>query len=188
MVFMRLLYSSKGDDRRLAVAASAENQKGPGYCSECRSDLRRQLPETVSPTANTRVAPCTVSVRAASGKIVLRLLICFCDFSHVAHVLHVVHVAPCPHQRQGSASYKPYTSLCRGENATSADLWQCYKSIEEYNPLHRGLYADQLERWFRVFDRSQVKTTHKKETRAFPPCVLLCVGRGRCNHVVYVPL
>ena len=28
--------------------------------------------------------------------------------------------------------------------------------MKEHNPLHRGLYADQLERWFRVFDRSQV--------------------------------
>lgn len=30
--------------------------------------------------------------------------------------------------------------------------------MKKHNPLHRGLYADQLERWFRVFDRSQVCT------------------------------
>lgn len=58
--------------------------------------------------------------------------------------------------RQGAEAYKPYGALCRGENATSEDLWGCYKSMNEHNPLHRGLYADQLERWFRVFDRSQV--------------------------------
>lgn len=58
---------------------------------------------------------------------------------------------------QGSEAYKPYGALCRGENATSADLWDCYKRMQLYNPLHRGLYADQLERWFRVYDRSQVR-------------------------------
>ena len=29
--------------------------------------------------------------------------------------------------------------------------------MHNYNPLYRGLYADQFERWFRVFDRSQVR-------------------------------
>ena len=26
-----------------------------------------------------------------------------------------------------------------------------------FNPLYRGVYAEQFERWFRVFDRSQVR-------------------------------
>ena len=57
---------------------------------------------------------------------------------------------------QADEGYEPYTAVCRGENASSFDLWKCYKALEVYNPLYRGLYADQLERWFRVFDRSQV--------------------------------
>eukprot|EP00904_Undaria_pinnatifida_P000341 jgi/Undpi1/10307/HiC_scaffold_28.g12758.m1 len=52
-------------------------------------------------------------------------------------------------------AYQPYTPLCRGENASSSDLWKCYKALDVYDPLYRGLYADQLERWFRVFDRFQ---------------------------------
>ncbi|CAM9259583.1 unnamed protein product, partial [Laminaria digitata] len=31
------------------------------------------------------------------------------------------------------------------------------------NPLYRGLYADQLERWFRVFDRSQIMVIDSSE-------------------------
>lgn len=29
--------------------------------------------------------------------------------------------------------------------------------MKVHNPLYRGLYADQIERWFRVFRRSQVR-------------------------------
>ncbi|CAM9915004.1 unnamed protein product, partial [Hapterophycus canaliculatus] len=58
----------------------------------------------------------------------------------------------------GEAAYQPYGALCRGENATSADLWACYADMATHNPLHRGLYADQLERWFRVYGRSQART------------------------------
>ena len=57
---------------------------------------------------------------------------------------------------QAEAGYEPYTALCRGENASEADLWKCYKALKVSIPLYRGLYADQLERWYRVFDRSQV--------------------------------
>lgn len=58
---------------------------------------------------------------------------------------------------QAGASYEPYTALCRGEGATAEDLRECFGNMKKHNPLHRGLYADQLERWFRVFDRSQVE-------------------------------
>ncbi|CAN0455113.1 unnamed protein product [Ectocarpus sp. 12 AP-2014] len=58
--------------------------------------------------------------------------------------------------KRAEAAYKPYGERCRGENATSADLWNCYKAMATHNPLHRGLYADQLERWFRVYDKSQI--------------------------------
>ena len=58
---------------------------------------------------------------------------------------------------QAEVAYQPYTPLCRGENASSSDLWKCYKALDVYDPLYRGLYADQLERWFRVFDRFQVR-------------------------------
>ena len=57
---------------------------------------------------------------------------------------------------QADEGYEPYTALCRGENASSSDLSECYRASNVLNPLYRGLYADQLERWFRVFDRSQV--------------------------------
>lgn len=60
---------------------------------------------------------------------------------------------------QANARYEPYTPLCRGENASSSDLEECYQALRDYNPLFRGLYADQLERWFRVFDRSRVSNT-----------------------------
>ncbi|CAM9814712.1 unnamed protein product [Ectocarpus fasciculatus] len=56
---------------------------------------------------------------------------------------------------QGEASYKPYTPLCRGEGAKAKDLLHCWKGMATHNPLHRGLYADQLERWLRVYPRSQ---------------------------------
>ena len=58
---------------------------------------------------------------------------------------------------QAEEGYKPYTALCRGENASDSDLSKCYDALDVAKPLHRGLYADQLERWFRVFDRSQVR-------------------------------
>lgn len=64
------------------------------------------------------------------------------------------HAMPC---LQSEESYEPYTPLCRGEQATSVDLKRCWSRMTPHNPLHRGLYADQLERWFRVFDRSQVQ-------------------------------
>ena len=57
---------------------------------------------------------------------------------------------------QADLVYQPYTAICRGENASASDLWKCYELLKIYNPLYRGLYADQLERWFRVFHRSQV--------------------------------
>ncbi|CAM9344154.1 unnamed protein product [Ectocarpus sp. 12 AP-2014] len=56
---------------------------------------------------------------------------------------------------QGEASYEPYTPLCRGEGARAKDLLRCWKAMATHDPLHRGLYADQLERWFRVYPRSQ---------------------------------
>ncbi|CAN0109099.1 unnamed protein product [Ectocarpus sp. 4 AP-2014] len=56
---------------------------------------------------------------------------------------------------QGEASYKPYTPLCRGEGARAEDLLRCWKAMVTHEPLHRGLYADQLERWFRVYPPSQ---------------------------------
>eukprot|EP00904_Undaria_pinnatifida_P000340 jgi/Undpi1/10306/HiC_scaffold_28.g12757.m1 len=58
--------------------------------------------------------------------------------------------------KEGDAGYRPYTAICRGENASTSDLWTCYQALKAYNPLYRGLYADQLERWFRVFHRSQI--------------------------------
>ncbi|CAM9754238.1 unnamed protein product [Scytosiphon promiscuus] len=64
---------------------------------------------------------------------------------------------------RGEAAYQPYSALCRGENATSADLWGCYMDMATHNPLHRGLYADQLERWFRVYDRSQILVVDSAE-------------------------
>ncbi|CAM9434471.1 unnamed protein product [Laminaria digitata] len=57
---------------------------------------------------------------------------------------------------RAGGGYQPYTALCRGENASAADLWKCYQALKIFNPLFRGLYADQLERWFRVFDPSQI--------------------------------
>lgn len=69
----------------------------------------------------------------------------------ISGILYRIHVF-----FQGAEVYEPYGALCRGENATSVDLWDCYRRMQTYNPLHRGLYADQLERWFRVYDRSQV--------------------------------
>lgn len=57
---------------------------------------------------------------------------------------------------QAEESYEPYTPLCRGEGATSDDLHHCFKSMLPFHPLLRGLYAEQLERWLRVFDRSQI--------------------------------
>eukprot|EP00904_Undaria_pinnatifida_P002698 jgi/Undpi1/12429/HiC_scaffold_5.g02101.m1 len=53
-------------------------------------------------------------------------------------------------------AYQPYTAVCRGENASTSDLWACYEAMYNFNPLYRGVYAEQFERWFRVFDRSQV--------------------------------
>eukprot|EP00904_Undaria_pinnatifida_P002702 jgi/Undpi1/12432/HiC_scaffold_5.g02103.m1 len=53
-------------------------------------------------------------------------------------------------------THQPYSAVCRGENASASDLWACYEAMHNYNPLYRGLYADQFERWFRVFDRSQM--------------------------------
>lgn len=77
--------------------------------------------------------------------------------------------------RQAEAAYKPYGKRCRGENATSADLWNCYKAMATHNPLHRGLYADQLERWFRVYDKSQVgaheAVVHLCSTYQFTACI-----------------
>ncbi|CAN0421956.1 unnamed protein product, partial [Discosporangium mesarthrocarpum] len=52
--------------------------------------------------------------------------------------------------------YKPYQPICQGVGATAEDLWLCYRRMESHNPLFRGLYAEQLERWFRVYDKSQV--------------------------------
>lgn len=69
---------------------------------------------------------------------------------------------------QADEGYEPYTALCRGENASATDLWRCYQAVKVFNPLYRGLYADQLERWFRVFDRSQVRK---------PLLVMVCGGR-----------
>lgn len=57
---------------------------------------------------------------------------------------------------QAEESYEPYTPLCQGKGATSNDLHHCYKSMLPFHPLLRGLYAEQLERWLRVFDRSQI--------------------------------
>ncbi|CAN0005669.1 unnamed protein product [Scytosiphon promiscuus] len=56
----------------------------------------------------------------------------------------------------GEESYEPYTPSCRGEEATYEGLRNCWNIMQKLNPLHRGLYADQLDRWFRVFDRSQI--------------------------------
>ncbi|CAM9125949.1 unnamed protein product [Ascophyllum nodosum] len=64
---------------------------------------------------------------------------------------------------RAEASYQPYAPLCRGENATSEDLMTCFRRMTLHNPLHRGLYADQLERWFRVFDRSQILVVDSAE-------------------------
>ncbi|CAM9297002.1 unnamed protein product, partial [Hapterophycus canaliculatus] len=64
---------------------------------------------------------------------------------------------------KGAASYTPYTPLCRGEMATARDLMACWHSMQSHNPLHRGLYADQLERWFRVYDRSQILILESSE-------------------------
>ncbi|CAM9265904.1 unnamed protein product [Pylaiella littoralis] len=64
---------------------------------------------------------------------------------------------------EGGAAYEPYTPLCRGEKATSGDLKRCSSSTQKYNPLYRGLYADQLERWFRVYDRTQILVVESSE-------------------------
>eukprot|EP00903_Cladosiphon_okamuranus_P012420 g11638.t1 len=58
--------------------------------------------------------------------------------------------------KKAEESYEPYTPLCRGEGATSDDLHRCFKAMLPFQPLLRGLYAEQLERWLRVFDRSQI--------------------------------
>ncbi|CAM9637302.1 unnamed protein product, partial [Discosporangium mesarthrocarpum] len=59
-------------------------------------------------------------------------------------------------KKKAEKAYTPYTPLCQGVNATTEDLWDCWMSMQRHLPLVRGLYADQLERWFRVYDRSQV--------------------------------
>lgn len=75
---------------------------------------------------------------------------------------------------QADEGYEPYTAICRGENASSSDLWQCYQAMQVFNPLYRGLYADQLERWFRVFDRSQVTKPLAMAVRGIGHAINLC--------------
>ncbi|CAM9561078.1 unnamed protein product, partial [Choristocarpus tenellus] len=58
---------------------------------------------------------------------------------------------------QAEEDYEPYSTLCMGIGATATDLWECYrKSNGLHSTLFRGLYADQLERWFHVYGREKV--------------------------------
>lgn len=53
--------------------------------------------------------------------------------------------------------FSPYDKRCRGEGASADDLWKCQqKSVETHAALLEGLYAGQVARWRRVFDRTQV--------------------------------
>ncbi|CAM9353035.1 unnamed protein product, partial [Phaeothamnion confervicola] len=60
-------------------------------------------------------------------------------------------------------AYAPYDELCRGPAAAAADLWACKVNATEFEPLARGLYADQLERWFSLFPRSQIVVLDSNE-------------------------
>lgn len=54
--------------------------------------------------------------------------------------------------------YSPYDKTCQGEKASAADLWACQTaSGKSHRPLLEGLYASQLTRWQRAFDKSQVR-------------------------------
>lgn len=117
-----------------------------------------------------QVAPCgrggSLCARFCKGNYSYHYVVPQCSEAHnfsLKSITGVVHGQPglswC-FRRQGTEAYTPYGALCRGENATSIDLWDCYSRMKKQNPLHRGLYADQLERWFRVFDRSQVCTNN----------------------------
>ena len=94
----------------------------------------------------------------------LRMSMCNPEYAFNANIT--------PYHRPGKALeylqsaeeiYQPYTSICRGEGASAEDLSDCYERFSKHNPLHRGLYAEQLERWFRVFDRSQIMIIESSE-------------------------
>ncbi|CAN0090885.1 unnamed protein product, partial [Ectocarpus fasciculatus] len=65
--------------------------------------------------------------------------------------------------RRGTNRSTPYSPLCRGVKAKPGDLAQCFITTHGQNPLFRGLYADQLERWFKVFPRSQILVIDSSE-------------------------
>ncbi|CAM9538710.1 unnamed protein product, partial [Choristocarpus tenellus] len=50
--------------------------------------------------------------------------------------------------KKASEAYQ--SQECWGDGLRAEDLWNCYEKIDVYNPLLRGLYADQLERWFKI--------------------------------------
>ncbi|CAM9873363.1 unnamed protein product [Ectocarpus sp. 4 AP-2014] len=57
---------------------------------------------------------------------------------------------------RGTNKVERSAPLCRGVWAEPGNLAKCFIAINGQNPLLRGLYADQLERWFAVFPRSQI--------------------------------
>ncbi|CAM9593351.1 unnamed protein product [Laminaria digitata] len=87
------------------------------------------------------------------------------DFASLAQMMRTFHSpgGAKGYLARADKGYQPYTAFCRGENASSSDLWGCYRQLMHHNPLYRGLYADQLERWFRVFDRSQIMVVDSSE-------------------------
>jgi len=64
-----------------------------------------------------------------------------------SRLLLSIWLLPNIHIWQAEREYTPYTPICTGVNATAADLAACNTQIWKRNPLHRGIYADQLERY-----------------------------------------
>ncbi|CAM9267815.1 unnamed protein product [Phaeothamnion confervicola] len=56
-----------------------------------------------------------------------------------------------------AGNYTPYEESCRGPGASVQALRRCEKGALPFEPLTRGLYADQLERWFSLgFEPAQI--------------------------------
>lgn len=61
---------------------------------------------------------------------------------------------------QAVLNYSPYDKKCLGVGANAADLWACEQAAQmTHRPLLRGLYEAQVNRWFRAFDRKQVRAS-----------------------------
>ncbi|CAM9404113.1 unnamed protein product [Phaeothamnion confervicola] len=60
-------------------------------------------------------------------------------------------------------SYAPYKPACRGAGAEPERLRECEKKADLAEPLNRGLYADQLERWLYLFNASQIMVVDSAE-------------------------